>query len=205
MYNFIGNKYLNMDGTPYVATSGIGINQNADAVNYGNTTPKVVGGFSNNFHYKGFDLNVLLTYQLGFYVYYGTQSTLTDQRFWNNSTIILDHWTTPGQVATYPKVVFGDNVSNGTSYPTDFNVYSGNFVKVKTINFGYTLPHNLLSKAGISSLRLYVTGQNLFVFTKYPGPDPEVSSNGTGNSNAGVDRNTAANGRTFTAGFSVKF
>lgn len=199
--------YFNMDGTPYLTAAGAlnNINQTADAVDYGNATPKEVGGLSNTFHYKNFDLNVLFTYQLGFYVYYGTAATLTDQRFWNNSTNILDHWTTPGQVAAFPKVVFGDNVSNGTSFPTDFNTYRGDFAKLKTVNFGYTLPKPLLSKAGIKSVRFYVTGQNLFIITKYPGPDPEVASNGTTNSTPGVDRNTVANGRTFTAGFSLKF
>jgi TonB-linked SusC/RagA family outer membrane protein len=202
--------YFNMDGTPYLTAAGTlnSINQTADAIDYGNATPKEVGGFSNTFHYKNFDLNVLFTYQLGFYVYYGTAATLTDQRFWNNSVNILNHWTTPGQVAAYPKVVFGDNVSNGTSFPTDFNTYRGDFAKLKTLNFGYTLPKAILTKAGIKSVRFYVTGQNLFIITKYPGPDPEVASNGTGingNSTPGVDRNTVANGRTFTAGFSLKF
>jgi TonB-linked SusC/RagA family outer membrane protein len=208
-YTFTGTQHwFNQDGTPYVAKLGTGINQTADASDYGNTAPKEYGGLSNTFRYKDFDLNVLLTYQLGFYVYYGTQATLTDQRFWNNSTVILDHWTTPGQVAAYPKVVFGDNVSNGTSFPTDFNTYRGDFLKVKTINLGYTLPKALLSKIGVKSIRVYVSGQNLFIVTKYPGPDPEVSSNGTsinGNSSQGVDRNTAGNGRTLIAGFSLKF
>jgi TonB-linked SusC/RagA family outer membrane protein len=210
-YTFTGTTHYYVQGpnglTPYLTSAGTAnaINQTADASDYGNAVPKVLGGFSNTFHYKNFDANVLFTYQLGFYVYYGTQATLTDQRFWNNSTVILDHWTTPGQVAKYPKVVFGDNVSNGTSFPTDFNTYRGDFLKVKTINLGYTLPKAILNNIGVKSVRVYVTGQNLFVFTKYPGPDPEVGSNGTGNSNPGVDRNTVGNGRTLTAGFSLKF
>ncbi|HWZ14695.1 MAG TPA: SusC/RagA family TonB-linked outer membrane protein [Mucilaginibacter sp.] len=214
-YNFNGVNipglglahYFNLDGTPYLTAAGglNTINQTADAIDYGNATPKEYGGFSNSFRYKNFDLSVLLTYQLGFYVYYGTQATLTDQRFWNNSTIILNHWTTPGQIAAYPKVIFGDNVSNGTSFPTDFNTYRGDFVKVKTINFGYTIPKTFLNKVGVRSVRVYVTGQNLFIITKYPGPDPEVGSNGTLNNTPGVDRNTAGNGRTVTAGFSLKF
>lgn len=200
-YTYLGTQHwYYMDGSNAPA-----ITQAADAVNYGTGTPKEIGGFNNSFRYKNFDLNVLFTYQLGFYVYYGTAATLTDQRFWNNSTDILDHWTTVGQIAQYPKVVFGDNVSNGTSFPTDFNTFSGQFVKLKTINFGYTLPKPILNKIGISSLRVYATAQNLFVITKYPGPDPEVSSNGTTNGAPGVDRNTAANARVFTAGFSVKF
>jgi len=181
------------------------ITQASDAVNYGNSAPKEFGGISNTFQYKGFDLNVLFTYQLGFNVYYGTQATLTDQRFWNNSTVILDHWTAPGQNAKYPQVVFGDNVSNGTTLPSDFNVYKGDFLKFKTVNFGYTLPKSIVSKIGLSSLRFYMSAQNLFIITNYPGPDPEVSSNGTGNATQGVDRNTSANSRAFTAGVSLKF
>ncbi|WP_448702567.1 SusC/RagA family TonB-linked outer membrane protein [Mucilaginibacter sp. AW1-3] len=200
-------KWYNMDGTPYLNDAGQPntINQAADAVNYANTAPKEYGGFSNTFNYKGFDLNVLCTYQLGFYVYYGTQATLTDQRFWNNSTIILDHWTTPGQVAKYPQIYYGDNVSNGTGLPSDFNVYRGDFLKVKTVNLGYTIPKNITSKVNISNLRLFVSAQNLFVITNYPGPDPEVSNGGTGTATQGIDRNTAANSRQFTAGISVKF
>lgn len=207
-YTYLGTQHwYYMDGTAAPA-----ISQAADAVDYANATPKEYGGFSNNFHYKNFDLNVLITYQLGFHVYYGTQATMTDQRFFNNSTVILDHWTTPGQIAEYPQVIFGDNVSNGTSFPTDFNVYKGDFAKLKTINFGYTIPKTFLNKVGIKSLRVYVTAQNLFIITKYPGSDPEVGSNGTstttannGNTAPGVDRNTSGNSRTFTAGFSVKF
>lgn len=191
------------------------ITQAADAVNYANTAPKVIGGFSNTFRYKGFDLNVLFTYQLGYSIYYGTRAGLHDQRFWNNSTDILTgRWTTPGQVgAQFAKVVYNDNVSNGSSLPLDINVFSGNFVKLKSFNFGYAIPKDVLSRIGISNLRVYVSGYNLFAITKYPGSDPETSSNsGNGpngasasNSTQGVDRNAAGNQRTFTAGFNVKF
>jgi hypothetical protein len=57
----------------------------------------------------------------------------------------------------------------------------------------------------ISSARVYISGQNLHIFTKYPGPDPEVSSNGNGNTNQGIDRNTIANARTITIGVNVSF
>jgi hypothetical protein len=58
----------------------------------------------------------------------------------------------------------------------------------------------------MSNLRFYVTGYNLLFITKYPGSDPEVSSNGASSNTAqGIDRNAAANQRTFTAGFTAKF
>ncbi|WDF55268.1 SusC/RagA family TonB-linked outer membrane protein [Mucilaginibacter sp. KACC 22063] len=196
-------------------TRASAITQAADAVNYANTAPKVLGGFSNYFRYKGFDLNVLFTYQLGYSIYYGTRAGLHDQRFWNNSTDILTgRWTTPGQTgADFAKVVYGDNVSNGSSLPLDINVFSGNFVKLKSINLGYALPKDLISRIGLSNLRVYLSAYNLFTITKYPGPDPEISSNsgngtaavGVSNSTQGVDRNQPGLQRTFTAGFNVKF
>ncbi|TKC00436.1 SusC/RagA family TonB-linked outer membrane protein [Pedobacter cryophilus] len=187
------------DGT---AAPVISIN---DAQVAGNTQPKFVGGFSNNFRYKKFDLTTTLTYQLGFSIYYGTNAGLRDQRFWNNSTDMLRRWTTPGQITDIPKLNFTDNVSNGSSFPIDVNIYKGDFVKLRNISLGYTLPTQFLSKAKISSARLYVSGDNLLILTKYPGSDPEVSSNGNSTSSLGVERNSVANGRTLTAGLSLKF
>jgi TonB-linked SusC/RagA family outer membrane protein len=184
------------------------ITQSADAVNYKQTAPKLYGGFSNNFTFKGFDLNVLMTFQAGGWTYYGTNAGLRDQRFWNNSVDILNRWTTPGQVTDIPKLYLNDNVSNGSSLPISANVFKSDFIKVKSLSFGYTLPKTVVNKLGIANLRLYVSGYNLLTFTNYPGPDPEVSSNGAAaasNAAQGVDRNTAGNQRTMTAGFSVKF
>jgi hypothetical protein len=152
-------------------------------------------------------LGVLLTYQFDFSVYYGTNAGLHDQRWWNNSTDVLtDAWANVGDAGKkYARPVYGDNVSNGSALPLDINVFKGDFVKLKTLSLGYRLPANLLAKAKISSLRVYVSGQNLAVFTKYPGPDPEVSSNGNSTTSQGVDRNTAANARTITFGINVGF
>jgi TonB-linked SusC/RagA family outer membrane protein len=178
---------------------------NADAVVYRNTNPKFYGGFDNTFRYKGFELNALFTYQFGSYLYYGTNAGLRDQRFWNNSTDVLQRWQKAGDVTEIPKPVFGDNVSNGSSFPLDINVFKGDFVKLRTLTLGYNLPKSLLDKVKISNARFYVAGNNLLILTKYPGPDPEVSSNGNGSSNFGIDRNTVANQRTITVGVNVGF
>lgn len=199
-------NYANADGTRYIGPGGAtAISQGSDAVLYQNTQPKQYGGFSNTFNYKGFSLDVLLTYQLGFYVYYGTNAGLHDQRFWNNATDILDIWTKAGDIAKYPKSVYGDNVSNGSAMPMDINVFKGDFLKLRNVSLSYNLPKSLLDKAKISSARFYVSGQNLAIITKYPGPDPEVSSNGTSSSGQGVDRNTGVNARTITVGLNIGF
>ena len=177
----------------------------ADAVVYKNTNPKYVGGFDNTIRFKDFELNALFTYQLGFHIYFGTNAGLRDQRFWNNSTDILRKWKKPGDVTDIPKAVFGDNISNGSSFPLDVNVFKGDFIKLRTLSLGYNIPRNLLEKARISTARFYISGNNLAIITKYPGPDPEVSSNGNGTTNQGVDRNTVGNARTITVGLNIGF
>ncbi len=200
-------NWSNPDGTRYNNANGSArtITQAADAVMYGNVIPKQYGGWDNTFRYREIELNVLLTYQLGFYVYYGTHAGLHDQRFWNNAVDMLDAWQKPGDMTNIPKPVYNDNISNGSGLPMDFNVFKGDFVKLKNLTLSYNLPSSLISKAKISSARLYLSGQNLAIFTKYPGPDPEVSSNGNGTTNQGIDRNTVANARTFVFGLSVGF
>jgi TonB-linked SusC/RagA family outer membrane protein len=200
-FDFYGaNRWTYADGSVAPA-----ITQAADAVNYKQSQPKGFGGFSNTFRYKNFDLSFLLTYQFGGSMYYGTGSGLLDQRFWNNTVDVLNRWTAPGQITNIPQVKYNDNISNGSTMPLDIHVYSSNFIKLKSANIGYSIPKSLSAKLGINNVRVYVSGYNLLLFTKYPGPDPEVSSNGTGNANQGVDRNTAGNQRTLTAGLSVKF
>ncbi|MBS4042877.1 MAG: hypothetical protein KGZ59_03590 [Chitinophagaceae bacterium] len=104
-----------------------------------------------------------------------------------------------------PKSIFGDNISNGSSFPLDVNVFSGDFIKLRNIAVSYYLPKSVTDKLKISSARFYVNGNNLLLITDYPGPDPEVSSNGNGSSNFGIDRNTVANQRTITVGVNVSF
>ena len=200
-------QFSNADGTRYNNADGTArqITQAADAVMYGNVVPKQYGGWDNTFKYKNFDLNVLLTYQLGFYVYYGTHAGLHDQRFWNNAVDVLQAWKKPGDITTVPKPVYGDNFSNGSALPMDYNVFKGDFVKLRNVSVGFTLPQRILDKTKIASARLYVSGQNLAIFSKYPGPDPEVSSNGNGTTNQGIDRNTVANARTITVGLNLGF
>ena len=123
-------QWSNPDGTQYkennVASS---VTQAKDGVMYGNTVPKVYGGWDNTFRYKEFDLNVLLTYQLGFYVYYGTWAGLHDQRFWNNHEDVLTAWNKPGDNSTVPRPVYGDNVSNGSALPMSYSAFKGDFAR----------------------------------------------------------------------------
>jgi len=188
-----------LDGTKAPAVSG------ADAKIAGNTLPKWFGGFTNNLTYGNFDLSVLLTYSGGNYIYNGTQAGLRDQRIWNNSVDVLNHWTEDNREADIPRPVYGDNVSNGSAFAIDANVQKGDFMRLQNAVFGYRLPQTLFGKSGITSLRVYGQVDNAFLITGYTGVDPEISSNGGSNIAPGVERNTVPQGRAFTFGLNLGF
>lgn len=198
-YSPTGDNWTYADGKRAPGVSS------ADAVPYMNTNPKMFGGFDNTIRFKNFELNALITFQTGYYVYYGTNAGLRDQRFWNNHVDVLRRWQKPGDVTDIPKVVYGDNVSNGSAIPIDANVFKGDFAKLRTLSLTYIIPESAAKKVFLSGARVYVRGNNLAILTKYPGPDPEVSSNGNSSTTQGVDRNTLANGRTITVGVNVNF
>lgn len=196
----VAQRWTYLDGTVAPA-----IDPSLDGRVYGRAIPKWFGGIDNTFTYKNFDLNLGITFSAGNYIFYGTQAGLRDQRFWNNSTDILRRWTAPGQTTDIPRVVYGDNISNGSGIPSSANVQDGKFIKLKNVAFGYTLPKNLLTKIGVSSLRVYAQGSNLLIISPYEGPDPEVSTNGNSNLAPGVDRNSVPAGRGFTFGLNIGF
>lgn len=198
------------DGTQYVNPSdktGLtkAVTQSFDAVMYKNTQPKQYGGWENTFRYKGFDLTALVTYQLGFYVSYGTNAGLHDQRYWNNTRDVLRRWKKAGDRTDMVRPLYGDNVSYGNTIPLDINVFKGDFIKLRNLSLGYSLPKSLVARGKITNARLYVSAQNLAMITSYPGPDPEVASNGNNAAGQGSDRNTAPNARVITVGLNVGF
>lgn len=179
--------------------------QLADGVYYGPTLPTWYGGFDNSFRYKAFDLGVFVQFSGGNYIYNGTKAGLHDQRFWNNETDIKDRWTADNPNAKWPRLVYGDNVSNGSTIVMSQNVEKGDFARLRNVSLGYTFPSSVLSHVKLSNLRVYVQAQNLALVTKYSGIDPEVSVNGASNTSPGVDRNSVGQARTYTAGLNVTF
>jgi hypothetical protein len=194
-----GSRWTYLDGAAAPAITG------ADYYLLGNALPTWYGGFNNSFTFENLDLSFSVTYSGGNWVQNGTKATLRDQRFWNNYTGVLDRWTKKGQITDIPRVVYGDLLSNGSSWPISANVESGNFLKMKTISFGYRFSDKILGRSGISSARIYGQVFNAFILTKYSGSDPEISSNGNSNLTPGVDKNSVPQGRTFTVGINLGF
>ncbi len=188
-------------------------NQLTDGVIIGPAIPKYFGGFDNTFRWKGFDLNILIYFSGGNYVYNGSKAGLHDNRNWNNAKDALTRWTKPGDVTQWPRVVFGDNVSNGSALVISSNVEKGDFIKGRNITFGYTVPASIVAKANLSSIRFYMSVLNAFTITDYSGFDPEIQSNGESagvgsqvtNGAPGVDRNAAPLARTINVGINIGF
>ncbi|HEX8314264.1 MAG TPA: TonB-dependent receptor [Flavisolibacter sp.] len=180
-------------------------NQTADGQVFGPALPKWFGGFDNTVRWKGLDFNMLLFFSGGNYVYNGTKAGLHDNRNWNNAKDALDRWTKPNNNAKWPRVVYNDNFSNGSAIQISNNVEKGDFLKVRNITLGYSLPRTLIEKAKLSSVRVYVAAFNALTFTNYSGFDPEIQTNGNSNGAPSVDRNSTPMARTFNFGLQVGF
>ena len=92
----------------------------------------------------------------------------------------------------------------GDTYIHSWAVEDGSYLKLSNITLGYTFPRKMLSKIGISKLRLYATGSNLLTWTKYSGFDPEVSTMGSGLT-PGVDFGAYPKSRSFVFGINLAF
>ena len=150
----------------------------------GHGLPIHTGGFTNNFEWKNFDLSVFFQWSYGNDVINYNRVKLESLRgkHVNQLSSAANHWTprtdngdgtyTPGNYTNY---LCAPNRSL-TNINTSREVEDASFLRLKTIQLGYNFPTKVLKNMKIRSLRLYVTGQNLWTLTKYTGYDPEVST-----------------------------
>jgi hypothetical protein len=145
-----------------------------DRTNIGNPFPKLTLGFDVNASYKGFDLNIFISGVYGNEVYNTNIYDLQGMpRLFNSGVEVLDRWNGEGTSNTIPRAgAVANNVQSSDRF-----VENGSFTRLKNITLGYTIPTNLL-KNKLSSIRIYVSAQNMITITDYSGLDPEVGSLG---------------------------
>jgi TonB-dependent starch-binding outer membrane protein SusC len=163
----------------------------------GDPNPDFTFGISNNFSYKGFDLNFLVQGAIG-----GDMWNLGDYvqtRLGNRSTAALDYFTPANTNAKYPAP--GQNV--GYDNHSDFTVESASFVRLKSINLGYNVPVSKIKF--MRSIRIYASATNLLTFTNYSGFDPEVNSFAQSNLFRNIDILSIPLYKTYTLGVNVGF
>ncbi|WP_343330791.1 TonB-dependent receptor [Polaribacter staleyi] len=166
----------------------------------GNGTPTTFWGFSNTFTYKNWDLNVLLQGVHGFDVYNTMRGTINGPQKSFMSPDQLNQWT-PENETDIP--AGGQSIIGSSRFVED-----GSFIRLQNLAIGYTIKNS----KSFESLRLYASGQNLFLITDYQGYDPELTSvaadpaeRGNGDVAAGIDAGAYPNPRTFSLGIKLNF
>ena len=196
------NRALTQPGDiKYRDHNGDGVVNTEDRVVIGNPNPDYIGGFTNNFSWKGFDLNVFFQFSQGQQVFNANRIIFEGGgRMHQNMFASYEHrWTPENQNNTYFR-------TNGLG-PADFAystrlVEDGSYLRLKTVALGYNFPLSLIKKAKLGSLRAYVSAQNLLTWTKYQGFDPEVSAYDSALT-PGFDYSVYPRARTITFGLNV--
>lgn len=153
----------------------------------GNALPKWTGGLSTFLQYKDFDFTLATAFQLGgkFFGYeYGSGFYISED--WVSTglsrELIGNTWTEKNTSAKFPMAMYKDTKANGSTFGdrlyTDMALFNASYLNIKNITLGYNLPKQLLQKYNISKLRVFFTGNNLFMFTSHSGIDPRMSLTG---------------------------
>ncbi len=162
--------------------------------------PKVRGAFRLNGHYKGIEVSAQLIYSLGGYAYDAAYANLmnNDNIGGNNwSTDILARWQKPGDITNVPRL--SNNYDTNVNSSSSRFVTSSDFLALNNVRIGYTFPSSLTQRIKISSLNVFVSGDNLFLLSARDGFNPSTSEAGTS------DMYRYSPLSTFTMGLNVKF
>jgi len=149
----------------------------------GSAIPAWIGGFTTTLRYKNFDFTGMLAYQLGgkfFSTEYGNNMYINSNVAGALSAELLGNtWTPENTGAKFPMAMYGNSYGDGSTKGsweyTDLALFSASYLDVKNLTLGYTFQKELLQKYKISSLRLYMTVDNVFMFTSHSGIDPRMS------------------------------
>ena len=204
--------------------NGDGVVNLQDQTVIGNANPKHTGGLVVNANAYGFDLSAAFNWSYGNDVYNAnkiefTSATSTPNgQYRNLGSDMADgaRWTNldplTGVLVTDPSALTALN-SNTTMWSpymkqyvfSDWAVEDGSFIRLNSVSLGYTFPKSLIGKIGLSNLRFYATGNNVFVLTKYSGLDPEVSTRRKTPLTPGVDSSPYPRSRQVIFGLNLSF
>jgi TonB-linked SusC/RagA family outer membrane protein len=186
-------------GEPIVVdANGDGDINDKDKTYIGDPHPDLLIATTIDLEYKGFDLKLFLQGA------FGGENFMALARVDNPQTnrpsyFFTDRWTGEGSTNSFPKASYSDPII----YSSDLMVQDASYVKIKQIQLGYNFKPELIKQMGMTSLRLYLSLDDYFTFTKYKGIDPEVGS--FSNNSQGIDRGLYPTASRFMTGLSVTF
>ncbi len=182
--------------------NGDGVIDEDDKEYCGTGIPKLEANLTFSAAYKGFDFSVVFGSAWGHKLYNGNKYEYESMSSPTNMlSSTLKAWTPQNTHTDVPRAIYND--PNQNSRESDRFLEKGNFVRLRQLQLGYTLPVKLTKKAFIERLRFYVSGENLFTITGYDGIDPEFSSNSI--LDTGIDRYIYPFTRSYTVGAQLTF
>ncbi len=171
-----------------------------DIVYLGNSLPKVNGGFNLTLRYGPWTLKGRFNYRFGNKVVNLARMSLEEMFGTNNQSATVNYrWRKDGDVTPMPRAMYnaGYNWQNSDRYVED-----GGFVRFQNLQLAYNFDRKLIKSWGLSNLQAYVSLNNLYVWTKYSGIDPEVSARGY---NPALDSSKTPRSKQFTATLNIGF
>lgn len=186
-------RYVDKDGDNIISTTG-------DRYVIGNAQPKLLGGLTNNFQYKNFDLTLLLQGSYGNKIFNQNMQQLEILSGQQNASVTaLDRWTPENPGNVIPRAYEDPAAVASNRYVED-----ASYLRIKNLAIGYSFriaPQSFKN----TRLRIYCSAQNLYTWTQYSGYDPEVSRNGQNTLTQGIDYSVYPNARLFTGGINLSF
>lgn len=159
-------KYKDLDGNGEI--------NEKDKTTIGNGQPKHIGGFSNNFVWKNFDLNIFFQWSYGNDILNANRLVFENPTSKQNTNMFasyVNRWTPENPTSNMPRAR-----AQGSSEYSSLYVEDGSYLKLKNISLGYNFDAKLLKPLHISNARVYVSAENIATTTSYSGSDPEVST-----------------------------
>ena len=187
----------------YKDLNGDGVINADDRKIISNSNPKFSMGLGNNFSFWNFDLSVFLEGVFGREILneFKCRSESNGTSAYSNNLQVKSYtnrWTPENGSTTYSRLM-----NQTGTYVSSYYVEDASFVRIKNISLGYNVPAKLLDKAKISTLKFTLSVDNAFVFTKYTGMDPDVSSSNSLFS--GFDRMSYPKARVYSFGINLTF
>ncbi|MDH3652609.1 MAG: TonB-dependent receptor, partial [Saprospiraceae bacterium] len=183
---------------------GDGVVTNADKEVVGSPIPDFTYGFGGTLQYKQLDLNFQFFGVQGNDIFHIARSQLeASGRAYNKSSSVVNAWSGPGTSNEIPRPHLQD--PNQNIILGDHLIEDGSYLRLKTLQLGYNIPQRTLEPIGISSARIYLAGQNVFVLTGFTGNDPEVGLDQNNSAAAGIYQDLYPQVRNWSFGINVGF
>lgn len=183
----------------FVDVNGDNVITPEDRTFIGNPTPDWTLGINGGIEYMNFDLSFLFTGAFGHQIFNGAQRQ--DLTYTNRPVSALDRWTGEGTSNEIPRYTWADG--NNNYRVSDLYVEDGDYLRLKNLQIGYTLPKKFLERIKSTAWRFYVSAENLVTITGYSGAEPEIGA--ISSLDIGIDRGVYPSAVTFRFGTSISF